>query len=671
MPRRTLNLGILAHVDAGKTSLTERLLYGAGVIDAVGSVDAGTTQTDSLALEQERGITIRAAVVAFVLGDVAVNLIDTPGHPDFIAEVERVLAVLDGAVLVVSAVEGVQPQTRILMRALKRLRIPTLLYINKVDRAGADVDRVCAEIADKLTPSVVAMTAVSDEGTRAVSVVARTDGPSFRLALVEVLAEHDESVLASYLDAGEIAPEGLRAALGAQTAQALVHPVFFGSAITGAGVEFVSAGIRDLLPAQSGDETAPLAALVFKIERNESGERVAYARLFSGALRVRDRVHFGSDGEGKVTALAVFDAGGAVPRAQAVAGEIAKVWGLGAVEIGDSIGDAQAPAMAREFLPPTLEAVVDPAHPADAHRLRLALTELAEHDPLINVRQDDRRQELSISLYGDVQKEVIEATLLADYGLAVSFHEATPIYIERPLAVGEAEALLHADTNPFLAAVALRVEPGAAGSGFDFRLAVDARTAPLFLYKTIEGFGERMREYVAQALSEGLYGWQVSDLVVTMTRCTYSVPDGPPSRRGPLSTAADFRKLTPIVVMQALAAARTAVCEPMVAASVEVPVAALGAVLAVLARLGATVQAPIVEGELATVEALLAAIRVRDLQRQLAGLTSGEGVLETTFAGYEPVTGEPPTRPRTTANPLELDEYLSELAGHGQRRGEG
>src|ERR671922_958070 len=134
---RTLNLGILAHVDAGKTSLTERLLFAAGVIDDIGSVDDGNTQTDSLALERQRGITIKSAVVSFVVDDVAVNLIDTPGHPDFIAEVERVLGVLDGAVLVISAVEGVQPQTRVLMRTLRRLGMPTVLFVNKMDRAGA------------------------------------------------------------------------------------------------------------------------------------------------------------------------------------------------------------------------------------------------------------------------------------------------------------------------------------------------------------------------------------------------------------------------------------------------------------------------------------------------------------------------------------------------------
>src|SRR5215204_6240296 len=159
---RTLNLGILAHVDAGKTTLTERLLCATGVIDEIGSVDDGSTQTDTLELERQRGITIKSAVVSFVIDDVTVNLIDTPGHPDFIAEVERVLGVLDGAVLVMSAVEGVQAQTRVLMRTLQRLRIPTVLFVNKSDRGGARAEPVLDEIADRLTPSIVALGTARD-----------------------------------------------------------------------------------------------------------------------------------------------------------------------------------------------------------------------------------------------------------------------------------------------------------------------------------------------------------------------------------------------------------------------------------------------------------------------------------------------------------------------------
>src|SRR6476469_623380 len=163
---RTLNLGILAHVDAGKTTLTERLLYAAGVIDEIGSVDDGSTQTDSLALERQRGITIKSAVVSFVVDDVAINLIDTPGHPDFIAEVERVLNVLDGAVLVVSAVEGVQAQTRVLMRTLRRLRIPTMIFVNKIDRSGARADTLLPWLADRLDLRVVALGSAGGLGGR-------------------------------------------------------------------------------------------------------------------------------------------------------------------------------------------------------------------------------------------------------------------------------------------------------------------------------------------------------------------------------------------------------------------------------------------------------------------------------------------------------------------------
>jgi ribosomal protection tetracycline resistance protein len=221
--RTTLNLGILAHVDAGKTTLTERLLYAADVIDRPGSVDAGTTQTDSLALERQRGITIRSAVASFGVGDVTVNLIDTPGHPDFIAEVERVLSVLDGAVLVISAVEGVQPQTRILMRALRRLGIPALLFVNKIDRSGADPGRVLREISGRLGLAAPAMQSVRAAGTPGADVtLSGADDLAFRLGLTELLAEQDEGLMAAYV-AGEagIGYGRLRAELAAQAARGL------------------------------------------------------------------------------------------------------------------------------------------------------------------------------------------------------------------------------------------------------------------------------------------------------------------------------------------------------------------------------------------------------------------------------------------------------------------
>ena len=636
MLERTLNLGILAHVDAGKTTLTERLLYAAGVIDELGRVDDGTTQTDTLPLEQRRGITIKSAVVSFAIDDVRVNLIDTPGHPDFIAEVERVLNVLDGAVLVISAVEGVQSQTPLLMRALQRLGVPTLIFVNKLDRVGADPNRVLEEISARLTPAIAPMSA--DDQAK----------------LAEVLADRDDSLLAAYVESDGLPYRRLREELAAQTGRALVHPVFVGSAKTGEGVDDLMAGIAELLPASAGDVEGSASGSVFKIERGPAGEKIAYVRMFSGTVHPRERLN-----DEKVTAISVFDAGDVEQRASVSAGEIAKLWGLGSIQIGDRIGEAPPPR--REFAPPTLESVVVPGNPHDGARLRVALGQLAEQDPLINARRDESRHEISVSLYGEVQKQVLQATLANDYDIDVTFRETTPICIERPIGTGEAVEILHAESNPFLATVGLRIEPGPDGSGSTFRLQVDHRSVPMYVYKRLEDFADTMEQYVRQTLHEGLFGWQVSDCVVTLTESNYSSPDGPPATRGPLSTAADFRRLTPLVVMQALKRAGTVVCEPTVRVSLEIPTGLIAATMPVLARLGAAVETPSIQGELSMIKAVLPAARADELQRQLPGLTAGEGVLESSFAGYQPVSGDQPTRRRRMPNPLNVNEYMMHL----------
>ena len=440
MLRRTLNLGILAHGDAGKTTLTERVLYAAGVIDEVGSVDDGTTQTDSLTLERQRGITIKSAVVSFAIDDVTVNLIDTPGHPDFIAEVERALSVLDGAVLVISAVEGVQPQTRILMRALRRTDVPTLMFVNKIDRRGAGYERLLPAISERLTPAIVAMGAAAELGTRAADFTpSDSTDAAFTARLAELLAERNDSILAAYVQ-GEpgVSYRRLREELAEQTRRVLVHPVFAGSALTGAGVDSLMSGIAELLPAAGRDVDGPASGRVFKIERGAAGEKIAYVRMFSGAVRTRGRVRFGRNGERKVTAINVFADGSAVRRETVSAGQIGKLWGLAEIHVGDAVGALRAHGEQRQFAPPTLETVVIPRHRDDKGALRVALAQLAEQDPLINVRQEDTRQEISVSLYGEVQKEVIGATLAAEFGLDVTFRETTTICIERPVGTGSA-----------------------------------------------------------------------------------------------------------------------------------------------------------------------------------------------------------------------------------------
>jgi ribosomal protection tetracycline resistance protein len=663
---RTLNLGILAHVDAGKTSLTERLLFAAGVIGEIGRVDDGSTQTDTLALERQRGITIKSAVASFAIDDLTVNLIDTPGHPDFIAEVERVLSVLDGVVLVVSAVEGVQAQTRVLMRALQRLRLPTLIFVNKIDRAGARGERVLRAIAERLTPAIIPMGSVTGLGTRSPGFTPfGAADAAFMAGLADLLTGYDDALLAACLDdETTVSYRRLRDALAAQVKLGLVHPVFFGSASTGAGVDWLAAGLSELLPAAQGDPAGPVSGTVFKVERGPAGEKVAYVRMFSGLLRTRDRLRFGDDGAGKITAISVFDRGPAVRRGTVAAGQIGKLWGLAEIQVGDPIGRPGTASARRYFPPPTLETVVVPRRPAAGGALHVALAQLAEQDPLINLRQDDVRREILVSLYGEVQKEVIQATLADDFGIDVEFRETTTICIERPTGTGAAVEIIDQAPNPFLATVGLRIDPAPAGSGVRFRLEIELGSLPFSFLKAIE-------ETVTETLRQGLYGWQVTDCTVTLTQSGYwprqshahGTFDASMS-----STAGDFRNLTPLVLMSALRHGGTRVYEPMIRFRLEIPADVFGPVLPVLVKLGAVPHAPAIRGSWCVLEGEIPAAQVRQLEPQLPALSRGEGVLETAFGRYQPVRGAIPVRPRSDRDPLNRKEYLLRVAGRSAGR---
>ncbi|MFE2292430.1 GTP-binding protein [Streptomyces sp. NPDC059452] len=656
----TLNLGILAHVDAGKTSLTERLLHTAGVIDTLGSVDDGSTRTDSLALERRRGITIKSAVVSFTLGATTVNLIDTPGHPDFIAEVERVLGVLDGAVLVVSAVEGVQAQTRVLLRTLRRLRIPTLLFVNKTDRAGARYGSLLTSIAERLSPDTVAMCSTAHLGTRSATSTPFTGAdPGFTGTLTDLLTRHDDGLLTAYVDdPAALTHARLLEALADQTARCLVHPVFFGSAATGAGIGALVDGITGLLPTATGDAGAPARGTVFKVDRTANGERTAYVRMVEGTVHAREVLRFrspdGREGEGKVSAVSLFENGGEVPVPGVEAGRIGRLKGLAGIRIGDSVGEGRAEAGGRHFAPPTLETVVVPRRPENRGALHLALGRLAEQDSLIAVRRDDLRQEVSLSLYGEVQKEVIQTTLAEEFGVDVTFRATTTICLERPVGTGSAAEFIDTDPNPFLATVGLRVDPAPYGSGVEFRREVELGSMPHSLMRAVE-------EAVHSTLGQGMHGWQVTDCVITQTHSGYW-PRQSHSHgtfdKSMSSTAGDFRNLTPLVLMDALRRAGTQVYEPMHRFRLELPTDTFGALVPVLARLHAVPEPPGTHGALCTLEGEIPAARVHELQQLLPGLTRGEGVLESAFAGHRPVTGPPPARPRTDHDPLHRKDYL-------------
>lgn len=580
----TLNLGVLAHVDAGKTTLTERLLFEAGVLDAPGNVDVGSTHTDTMAIERRRGITIRAAVVSFEIDGVVVNLIDTPGHSDFIAEVERSMSLLDGAVLVVSAVEGVQAQSLVLMRALQRLDIATVVFINKTDRVGADVDFVTLEVRERLSADV---------------------------------------------------------------------PILSGSAVTGAGVPALMTALPRLLPVREPCLDGAAAGRVFKIERDDGGAKEVFAHVRDGTLHVRDRVDLGHGPAEKITALRVFTGGRLEVSARAGGGQVAVLRGLESARIGDTFGPGATAGPDVQFARPSLSTVVEAVRPGDVGRLHVALTQLAEQDPLIDLTQDGRR-ELHLSLYGEVQKEVIGALLAEEYGVEATFRASSVICIERVVGSGRAVELIATDSNPFLATVGLRVEPAAIDAGVTFDLEVERGSMPAAFFTAVE-------YAVRSTLEQGRCGWQIPDCRVWMTHSGYYPRQSHMHGtfdKAMSSTAGDFRNLSRLILGTALNEAGTVVCEPVHHFDLEVPDDTLAATLALLARAGAVPLTTQPRPPVAVLAGDVPAGRVHELITMLPHVTRGEGVLTTRLASYRPTQGQPPTRTRLDHHPYEREVYL-------------
>ncbi len=634
---KILNLGILAHVDAGKTSLTERLLYNAGVVKTLGSVDSGDTQTDSLALERQRGITIKSAVVSFMVNDLKINLIDTPGHPDFIAEVERSLAVLDTVVLVISAVEGIQPQTRVLMRALKTMRIPTFIFVNKVDRMGARDNALVLDIKTKLFSNIVTMNDVEALGNRNVSIKPH-DSRSHLHSLQTALSERDEGFLKLFVNS----PEKLTLAvcedeLTKQIKNMDVVPIFFGSAITGSGVRELADALAKYHPATTSSTRQPVSGLVFKIERGSHDEKVVYVRLYSGQLHIREQVSLSTNNEEnslvKPTALQVFDNGKVMNVATASAGEIVKIWGLHNATINAYIGDRPGRfGPNAHFARPNFEVIVSPSKSGNRTRLNTALQQISEQDPFIAVRQSKRDGAISLQLCGEVQREVIEDMLLQTYGIEVTFSAIKTICIERP--IGTAEAVkIGVQGDPYLGTVGLRIEPGPVGSGVHYRRANHVLgTMPDAFFVAIE-------ETVYETLQEGLHGWEVTDCVVTLILTGFWPRQSHAHAtfdKSMSSTAGDFRAMTPLALMDALRQADTAVYEPLNHFELEIPQPTLAPIMQKLTEAEARLdRPPETDGNTIKLQGLIPARRTFAFERSLPDLTGGEGVLVARLGGYK------------------------------------
>ncbi|OZB98636.1 translation factor GTPase family protein [Paenibacillus sp. XY044] len=640
----TINIGVLAHVDAGKTTLTEQILYQAGVIEKAGSVDQGSTITDSLDMERRRGITIKAAAVSFILGDLKVNLIDTPGHADFISEVEHSLGVLDGVILVVSAVEGVQAQTRVLMRTLQEHGIPVLFFVNKIDRMGADFIQVCASIRELLDDRICEVSIADHEGTESVQVVQADPAVS---GWIEVLALGSESLMEDFAQDAAISEDRLRQELGRQSRQGLAFPLFAGSAAKGLGVRELLSGLSYFFPVQESQilTTLPLTGLAFKVIVQAGGERLVFVRLFGGRLQARAEVTvIAQDGlleRIKIKQLYGLMDGERKPVQHVDAGDIA-IFGSEHVQVGDVIGCVSESMKVFRFQKPPIQVQVSAVRPEDGHPLHLALSELTVEDPFLQYVYDAHTHENIIHVFGKVQQEVLLETLREKYSIEAAFSAPQVICIEKPVSSGEAAETIGEPDNPFWATVGFRVEPGPADSGLVYRLEVELGSLPLSFQKAI-------RETVAEVLREGLHGWGVTDITVTLTDTGYS---------SPVSTAKDFRLLTPLVLMKALDRAGTQVYEPVSELQISLPESSISKVLFRITALDGTFEEPKFDRGSVYVTGTIPVRNADVLKTELHGLTGGAGVMSVKPGGYVPAVSPTPVNQRRQLNPLHRGDYM-------------
>ncbi|MDO7908022.1 TetM/TetW/TetO/TetS family tetracycline resistance ribosomal protection protein [Paenibacillus sp. JX-17] len=643
-PRR--NIGIFAHVDAGKTTTTEHILYESGRTRSLGSVDSGTAVTDWLDIEKERGISVRAATTSLVWKDTYINLVDTPGHVDFLSEVERSMRVMDGAVLIVSAAEGVQAQTELIWSALRKLRIPTVIYVNKMDRIGADPDQVLSDIHRYLSPSVTPVqrpVGREQEYSESVDLWSELVNEEDRHTVYESLAEQDEALLERYLE-GEtlLLPEWRQAATQAAQRGAW-FPLLYGASSRGIGIHQLMDALIDYLPGPSGDPEAPVSGIVFKIERDKTMGRMAFVRLYQGAIRNRDNLFNHSQQiEEKVTQIRKVDGGRSEDAGLLQAGDIAAVCGMPNVRIGDVLGDPSGIPEEARLAVPLLTVQAHWANEADYPRTVQALQELSDEDPLLDVQWMQDERELHVKVMGPIQLEMLTSTLLSRYGLVVSFDQPSVIYRETPRQAGEGY-IAYTMPKPCWAILRFAIEPGAKGSGLQYSAQV--RSEDL-----LPQYQNEVARRVPEALQQGLYGWEVVDLKVTLIEGEHHVWHTHPL---------DFAVATPMGIMNGLASVGTSLLEPILQYRITVPEENGGRVMNDIVQMRGSFDAPELQGDRVILQGRVPLATSMEYPVTLRSLTKGRGTMATFFAGYEPCPEDVHAeRTRRGVNPLDQSKYI-------------
>lgn len=592
-PSDHICIGLLAHVDAGKTTLSESMLYLSGRIRQQGRVDHGNAYLDTYELERERGITIFSKQAELVSGELQITLLDTPGHVDFSAEMERTLRVLDYAILVINGADGVQGHTETLWKLLKQYRIPAFLFINKMDQNGTDAEKLLEELRVKLSGSCIRFGEAEDSEE-----------------FLENVAMAEEQVLETYLEHGMIE----RGEISRLIWERKVFPCYFGSALKNIGVKEFLAGLECYAKERSYPEE--FGAKVYKIARDPQGNRLTYLKVTGGVLKVRDLIRY-QDVEEKVSQIRIYS-GEKYDAVQEVrAGRVCAVTGLTKTYPGEGLG-AEPPSEG-PVLTPVLNYQLILPEGCDTHGMLLKLRQLEEEDPELHIVWNEELGEIHAQLMGEVQTEILQSMIRERFQTEVTFGPGNIVYketIKRPAeGVGHFEPLRH------YAEVHLLLEPGESGSGLVF--AADCSEDVLD-----RNWQRLILTHLAEKEHRGvLTGSAITDMKITLVagRAHLKHTEG-----------GDFRQATYRAVRQGLKSTESVLLEPYYEFRMEIPAEFVGRALTDIQRMAGEFQTPDTEGDFAVITGSAPVSEMRDYQLEVTSYTKGRGRLFCTLKGYAP-----------------------------------
>ena len=668
------NIGIAAHIDAGKTTTTERILYYTGRTHKLGEVHEGTAIMDWMEQEQERGITITSAATTCEWRDIQINIIDTPGHVDFTAEVERSLRVLDGAVAVFDAVAGVQPQSETVWRQADKYSVPRICFINKMDRVGADfyhsmetiVSRLkCRPVAIQLPVGaedqfkgiidLVEMKAVLwrdetlgaeyDTGEIPEELVATAH--EYREKMIEAISEYDDHLFAQFIEGKPISNDEIRAGIRKATIALKIFPVICGSAFKNKGVQTMLDAVVDYLPSpldvppveatdvddptkvivRQCSDTEPFAALVFKIMTDPYVGQLAFFRVYSGALKAGDSVFNVAKGrKERVGRLLRMHANKREEIQEIRAGDICAAVGLRTVSTGDTICDDDAPVVLEsiDFPMPVIQLAVEPKTKADQEKLGLAIQKLAQEDPTFRVNTDPETGQTILSGMGELHLEIIVDRMMREFGVGANVGKPQVAYREtiRKRAEGEGRHVRQTGGRGQYGHAKIRVEPLAQGAGFEFDNDIIGGSIPKEFINPIEAG-------IKEALEGGiLAGYPMSDLRVSLYDGSYHDVD---------SSEMAFKIAGSLAIKDAVRRAKPVLLEPIMAVEVVVPEEYMGDVIGDLNSRRGRIEGMELRGTTQIIKSMVPLSEMFGYATELRSRTQGRGSFTMHFGKYEEV----------------------------------